>query len=245
MTETNEKIRELLEKAKKCTCPRSWPRAGRHDEGCTIYLIDQVIALLKQEPTVENFEVPKGFTLVNNTCFMGVMLKLAPEPCGESQEPAEKPMFHGILSMSDMPKSAHTQDKMVLAKKESGEKDESFPDKIKRLKLQDHAYSVRFLESLIDEACELLEAETKRAEDEHEQAVLLTGGVMELDDQIEQLQAKLKTADGEIEKLKKYVRHDYGCRIYAYDTNNQRSYPCTCGLRGLDQALGKKGQSDG
>lgn len=33
-----------LRKCRKCTCPRSWPRAGNHEKQCYITIIDEAIA---------------------------------------------------------------------------------------------------------------------------------------------------------------------------------------------------------
>lgn len=38
-----EKLKEALEKCKRCTCTRSWPRAGNHQEDCQIYIIEQAL----------------------------------------------------------------------------------------------------------------------------------------------------------------------------------------------------------
>lgn len=356
-----EKIRELLEKAKHMGSGK----AGHIPCRCSkCNCIREALALLKQEPTVENFEVPKGFTLVNDTSFIGPLLKLAPESCEtcggskkqvrtftggcgletpwrakvvddgyrqdeerncpdcptwkirrlgkvkaivyseeeannyvlnnkeepelfeiehpdykpESQEPepcemckgsGRKPRenhcgvitcvkTHGTITCSPdgvdceyyIPEEPCPDCKPESQEPdhtpEVGEKDESFPDKIKRLNLQDYAYPGTFILSLIDEGCELLEAATKRAEDanknylEEKTARWTIEGVAEKQhEEIKQLQSNLKTAEGVIEKLKKYTIHFQSCNIESETYVWEKG--CTCGL---DQALGKKGDSD-
>lgn len=40
----NERLQKLLvELSKKCTCTRSWPRAGRHEESCQTYKCEQAL----------------------------------------------------------------------------------------------------------------------------------------------------------------------------------------------------------
>ena len=42
----DERIKELefaLNKLHRCTCTRSWPRAGRHEESCQEYIIEQAL----------------------------------------------------------------------------------------------------------------------------------------------------------------------------------------------------------
>ena len=44
--EKDKRIKELkaaLNKLHRCTCTRSWPRAGRHEESCQEYIIEQVL----------------------------------------------------------------------------------------------------------------------------------------------------------------------------------------------------------
>lgn len=149
-------------------------------------------------------------TTKGNTCWYGRKMNNGIYKCGREFQPAKDwvKCYSGRIFESQVKKVEPVSEFVLKVKalfmecnadiNHSGEINHQNNIEIWRLlqeacdRLEAAYCSHKALGVLYEQVKAKLKAETERADDEHEQAVLLTGGVMDLDDEIQQLQANLK-----------------------------------------------------